>query len=195
VLTAAKPELSKRSGKAIAEVAASEVADLSSETAWSQAIMVRLGVYCRDLSCAKIEQGDHFSGLFISWCIRHAGFSEKEFPLFLAHRDYIRRGFRDVKFVFKAMPFHTTRPTRGDIVSFSREGQLSFSRLVHTSMSYKLESTICLKADRTGFNGAIGNWPEGKIDNYALETDKNGFLKQRDKFPLVSILRLRSDLE
>ncbi|MGO7532776.1 hypothetical protein [Rhizobium leguminosarum] len=191
----AKQTPSKHSPEAIAAVAGSEVEHLYNETPWSPAVMARLNTYCQELACAAVKQGDHFSGIFVSWCLRQAGFSAWEFPLFLAHRDYIRRGFRDERFVFKAMPFDAIRPARGDIISFSREGPLSFSRLVHTSNLFKLESTICLQANQTGLEGAIGNWPEGRIGRYALEMNESGYLKQRDEFQLVSILRLRSALE
>ncbi|MBX5161548.1 DUF2272 domain-containing protein [Rhizobium sp. NZLR8] len=194
-MATAKQTPSKHSSEAIAAVAESEVEDLSNETPWSPAVMARLNTYCHDLACAAVKQGDHFSGIFVSWCVRHAGFSQREFPLFLSHRCYIRRGFRDDKFVFKAVPFDAIRPARGDIISFSREGPLSFSRLVHTSNLFKLESAICLEVNHAGVDCAIGNWPEGRIGRYALEMNKSGYLKQRDEFQLVSILRLRSALE
>ncbi|TBD47128.1 DUF2272 domain-containing protein [Rhizobium ruizarguesonis] len=155
--------------------------------------MKRLLLYCRDLSYLPDEPRFHFSGIFISWCIRQAGFTEAEFPKTPAHCDYVRAGLRSDRssFAFKAVPYFSLRPERGDIITFCRDHPTDLANLGANAHFVPLESIICLNVTETTVVGAVANWPLGQIGYHFLALGRNGYLAQRSKNSLLSVMRIK----
>ena len=194
---AALPYLEKRrTPAAIAEVAQGEAERMSGQARWSPEFERRVAQYCKDLDYPQTLTRFHFSAVFISWCVRQAGFSNAEFPTTDAHRFYIRRGAKreDRAFAFRTFPFDSVQPEKGDIVSFSRSKHWTYERAVNSSGSLPAESAICLDMQDRVAKCVVANMPEGMTGFTSLNLASDGYLQQRMKYPYISILRLRTKI-
>src|SRR6266702_2839197 len=147
----------------------------------------RIESYGRSIGIVNIASfRQHYSAVFISWCMRKAGATEAEFPWRLNHSEYARFALQNAEHeegIVRARRFEVYAPQPGDIVHVSPDnGQVNFDRI--RAGRYNSESGIVIHIAPgtalivTGNQGTCGN-----VGAEELMLTDAGLLAQRAQNP------------
>jgi hypothetical protein len=154
----------------------------------------RIEFYGRSIGIADITSfREHYSAVFISWCMRTAGATEAEFPSQLSHSKYARFALRNAEIeqgVFRARRIETYAPEPGDIVHVNRDnGKVNFDRI--RVGGYFSESGIIVDIVPGKGLVVMGNQePCGNVGIEELALTDSGLLIQRGRNPFIAVIEV-----
>jgi hypothetical protein len=139
--------------------------------------------------------GTPWSAVFVSWCVRTAGATKKEFTFAASHSmfvfDAIQNRFKD-KGVFRAYDIDEVTPTVGDIIQNNRDGGKLTYKYASKHDSYASHSAIVIE---TGTDGqglyvlTVGGNESDAIRRKLVRLDAAGQIVQRPRNPFMSIIK------
>lgn len=141
-------------------------------------------------SCVTVP----WSAVFVSWCVKQAGATAAEFKFAQSHSKFVNKAISNTlqnTGVFKGRRINEYQPKIGDIIHNNRGGN-SFTYDYATNQdSYESHSAIVFEVgeDNTGrYALTIGGNEGDSIRVKEIRLDKNGFIKQRNTNPFISII-------
>jgi len=155
----------------------------------------RIEHYCHDLGLPVTQSvREHYSAVFISWCIRTAGASKGEFPAAVSHSQYARRcieAAKQAKGLFRARRMESYAPQPGDIVHVNRlDGTVNYDT-ASASEWYPAESGIVVELGESEAIIVMGNQePRGNVGTEKLPLTPSGLLVQRAEDPIICVIEV-----
>ncbi|MDB5578948.1 MAG: hypothetical protein JWR80_4124 [Bradyrhizobium sp.] len=154
----------------------------------------RIECYGRSIGIVDITTfQQHYSGVFISWCMRTAGASDAEFPSQLSHSKYAKFALRNAETeqgVIRARRIESYAPQPGDIIHVNRnDGDVKFD---HIKLGgYLSESGIAVDVVPGKALIVMGNQePCGNVGTEELALVDSGLLIQRDRNPIIAVIEV-----
>jgi hypothetical protein len=154
----------------------------------------RIECYGRSIGIMDITSfQQHYSAIFISWCMRTAGASEAEFPPQLSHSKYAQFAVRNAEIeqgVFRARRIEAYAPQLGDIVHVNRNnGKVKFDHILVGG--YFSESEIVVDIVPGKALIVMGNQePCGNVGTEELALTDSGLLIQKGRNPLIAVIEV-----
>jgi hypothetical protein len=154
----------------------------------------RIECYGRSIGIMDIASfQQHYSAVFISWCMRTAGASEAEFPPQLSHSKYAQFAVRNAETeqgVFRARRIEAYAPQPGDIVHVNRNnGKVKFDHILVGG--YFSESGIVVDIAPGKALIVMGNQePCGNVGTEELALTDSGLLIQRGRNPFIAVIEV-----
>jgi hypothetical protein len=154
----------------------------------------RIECYGRSIGIRNVASfRQHYSAVFISWCMRTAGASETEFPTELSHSKYAQFAVRNADIeqgVVWARRIEAYAPQPGDIVHVNRnDGKVTFDRIL--AGSYFSESGIVIDIAPGKALIVMGNQePCGNVGTKELALADSGLLIQRARNPFIAVIEV-----
>ena len=161
-----------------------------------RALEERIDVYCATVGIpATPLVKEHYSAVFISWCMRSAGASPAEFPAAAGHWQYAELSARNAENgtgLFWARQLQSYAPVLGDIIHFNRcGGTIDFNWIREGRGPYKGESGIVIELKERKVIVAIGNLePAGNVAISSFALAETGHVLQRAIDPFVCVIEV-----
>ncbi|MDH2351558.1 DUF2272 domain-containing protein [Bradyrhizobium sp. SSUT18] len=176
------------------QLARQESEALSGRCRGDQELEIRIESYGRSIGITDIASfQQHYSAVFISWCMRTAGASEAEFPTALSHSKYAQFAVQNAdaeQGAFQARRIEAYAPQLGDILHVNRNnGKVTFDRIL--AGSYFSESGIVIDIVPRKALIVMGNQePCGNVGTEELALADSGLLIQRGRNPLIAVIEV-----
>jgi hypothetical protein len=154
----------------------------------------RIVCYGRSIGIEDVASyQQHYSAVFISWCMRKAGASEAEFPPEISHWKYAQFSVRNAEMqqgVVRARCIEAYAPQSGDIVHVNRNnGKMRFDHIL--AGGYFSESGVVVDIVPGKARIVMGNQePCGNVGTEDLALADSGLLIQRDRNPLIAVIEV-----
>jgi hypothetical protein len=154
----------------------------------------RIECYGRSIGIMNVASfQQHYSAVFISWCMRTAGASESEFPTELSHSRYAQFAVRNSdaeQGVVRARRIEAYAPRLGDILHVNRNnGKVTFDRIL--AGGYFSESGIVIDIAPDKAFIVMGNQePCGNVGTEELALADSGLLIQRNRNSLIAVIEV-----
>ncbi|MDH2348709.1 DUF2272 domain-containing protein [Bradyrhizobium sp. SSUT77] len=167
---------------------------LSGRCRGDQELEDRIEYYGRSIGIVNVASfRQHYSAVFISWCMRTAGASEAEFPTELSHSKYAQFAVRNAdtaQGLVRARRIEIYAPQLGDILHVNRsDGKVTFDRIL--AGSYISESGVVIDIAPGKAFIVMGNQePCGNVGTEELDLAASGILVQRGRNPLVAVIEV-----
>lgn len=136
-----------------------------------------------------------WSAVFISWCIKTAGATEKEFFFSSAHSRFVHvaiENMREERGVFRAYPYQEIEPNLGDIIQYNRGNKSYDFEFAKNNKAYESHSAIVIEKG-TDINGnyilTIGGNESDTIGKKLIRLDKKWKIVERAINPYISIIQ------
>jgi hypothetical protein len=182
------------------QVALGEASLLTGKKRGDTMVTQRIRKYFLDLELTPPSRisTNHYSAVFISWCVRQAGVPESLFPAVYAHSDYVHAAIakNNEESAFRVLSVKNTPPRVGDMLNMNREGgTITLKDAEHTNAFYPSETAICVsrnKSLQSGYMTAVmANDANGNVSQARFSIQKDGCLIQPRDNRFICILRLR----
>lgn len=141
-------------------------------------------------SCVSVP----WSAVFVSWCVKQAGATAIEFKFAQSHSKFVNKAITNalqVTGVFRGRKISEYQPKIGDIIHNNRGGNTYTYDFAASHDSYESHSAIVIEVgeDNAGrYALTIGGNEGDSIRVKEIRLDKNGFIKQRNANPFISII-------
>jgi hypothetical protein len=178
----------------LVRLARQENAALPGRCRGDQELEDRIEYYGRSIGIMDIASfQQHYSAVFISWCMRTAGASEAEFPPELSHSKYAKFSLRNAdteQGVVRARRIEAYAPQPGDILHMNRNnGKVTFDRIL--AGGYFSESGVVIDIVSGKALIVMGNQePCGNVGTEELALADSGILIQRNRNPLIAVIEV-----
>jgi hypothetical protein len=154
----------------------------------------RIEFYGRSIGVVNVASfRQHYSAVFISWCMRKAGTTEVEFPWRLSHSEYAQFALQNAEHgegIVRARRIEIYPPQPGDIVHVNRDdGKVNFDRI--GAGEYHSESGIVIEIAAGKALIVMGNQePCGNVGAEELLLTDAGLLAQRARNPFIAVIEV-----
>jgi hypothetical protein len=154
----------------------------------------RIEFYGRSIGIVDVASfRQHYSAVFISWCMRKAGATEAEFPWRLSHSEYAQFALQNAEHaegMVRARRIEDYAPQPGDIVHVNRDnGKVNFDRI--RAGVYHSESGIVIDVAPGKALIVMGNQePCGNVGTEELALADSGLLIQRGWNPFIAVIEV-----
>jgi hypothetical protein len=178
----------------VVRLARQECESLPGRCRGDQELEDRIACHGRSIGIRDVASfQQHYSAVFISWCMRTAGISETEFPTELSHSKYAKFALRNAdteQGVVRARRIEAYAPQPGDIVHVNRNNRkVTFDRIL--SGSYFSESGIVVDVAPSKALIVMGNQePCGNVGTEELALAESGLLIQRERNPIIAVIEV-----
>jgi hypothetical protein len=155
----------------------------------------RIKCYGREVGIFDLSSyEEHYSAVFISWCMRKAGASPKEFPEQISHAKYAAFALRNAEAergLFRARRIEAYEPQPGDLIHMNRDGgQMNYDQVANNQY-YPAESGVVAEIGRGEAHIVLGNQlPCGNVGMETVALTKSGLLVQRPRDQLICIIEV-----
>ena len=133
--------------------------------------------------------------MFISWCVKRAGATKKEFKFAMAHSVFVNQAIKNAakgEGVFQGVEISTHPPEVGDIIQHNRGGASFDFAFAKTHSSYQSHSVIVIEegTDSDGrFAFCIGGNESDSIRRTTIRLDAGGFIKPRGGNSFIALVK------
>lgn len=141
-------------------------------------------------SCVTVP----WSAVFVSWCVKQAGATAVEFKFAQSHSKFVNKAITNTiqnTGVFRGRRITEYQPKIGDIIHNNRGGNSFTYDYAMNHDSFESHSAIVIEVgeDNNGkYALTIGGNEGDSIRVKEIRLDKNGFIKQRNTNPFISII-------
>lgn len=141
-------------------------------------------------SCVSVP----WSAVFISWCVKQAGATAKEFTFAPSHSVFVNKAIANAiknTGVFRGRKINEYQPKPGDIIQNNRGGSTYDYEYAKAHADYASHSAIVVEVGQDS-NGkyaiTIGGNEGDSVREKEIRLDKNGFIIQRKINPFIAII-------
>lgn len=154
--------------------------------------------YWTDLAFAFPGVASPWSAVFVSWCVRKAGASKKEFPGAIRHSEFVHWAIQNAAAqtgVFWGRDISTYAPQVGDIIQNNRKKGAKYTfKFASKNPKYESHSAIVVETgvDAKGrYALTIGGNESDSVRRTIVRLDISGFIIQRKAYPFIAIVENR----
>lgn len=151
--------------------------------------------YWRDLGFAFPGVGTPWSAVFVSWCVKTAGATKKEFPFSARHAAFVHWAIANAETnsgLFRALPVEACAPATGDIIQNNRGGNGFDYAHAAEHDDYESHTAIVVEtgADGSGrFAVTIGGNESDSVRRKRVALDARGYIVQRAIEPFICVIQ------
>lgn len=151
--------------------------------------------YWIDLGFSFPGVGVPWSAVFVSWCVKKAGATSKEFKFANAHSKFVYEAIKNAinnLGVFHAYDIDAYAPDVGDIIQNNRGGNEFDYNYAKTHRSYESHSAIVIEKgidSQGGYVLTVGGNESDSIRKKLIRLTPSGLIKQRELNPYISIIQ------
>jgi hypothetical protein len=159
----------------------------------------QIAIYWTSVQTTFPGTGTPWSGVFVSWCIKTAGATSKEFKFSSNHSVFTHWAAinaRDNTGLFRAYPFDQKVPEIGDILHNNQpKGTFTFKDVLNlkTGESFSSHSAIVVEKgiDAKGkpYIKTVGGNETQSVREKTVLLDSHGIIIKRDKQPFISLIK------
>jgi hypothetical protein len=142
-------------------------------------------------SCTEVP----WSAVFISWCVKQAGASKKDFKFANQHSVFVHQAIKNADAgtgVFHGFKFNAKVPAIGDIIQNNRlKNNFNFD-FARKNADYSSHSVIVIETGvdaQGGFAFCVGGNESDSVRRSIVRLDDKGFIKQRPGNSFISIIK------
>jgi lysozyme family protein len=164
----------------------------------------RIDVYCRGIGIAAPANISKFawSATFVSWCIKKAGATSREFTFSPTHAVFVRAAIANADAqigVFRARPIASYAPQVGDLIHRNRSGGTITYAEARTNSEYPSHSAIVVEVgeDQAGrYAMTVGGNEHDSIRMTRVALNGAGMVAQKAGNPFICVVQdLKIDAE
>ena len=150
--------------------------------------------YWTDLDFTFPGVGTAWSAVFVSWCVRKAGASKKEFKSAFRHSEFVHWAIQNANAgtgLFRGQDIVAYAPKVGDIIQNNRGKNKFTFKFAGKNSKYESHSAIVVEVgeDATGrYALTIGGNESDSVRRTVVRLDSNGFIRQRKVFPYIAVI-------
>jgi hypothetical protein len=151
--------------------------------------------YWRDLGFAFPGVGEAWSAVFVSWCVKTAGATRREFRFSARHAEFVQWAIGNAETgtgLFRAQPIESCVPATGDIIQNNRGGNSFGYGHAAEHDDYPSHSAIVVEtgADASGrYAVTIGGNESDSIRRKRVALDSRGYIVQRAIEPFICVVQ------
>jgi lysozyme family protein len=157
----------------------------------------RIDTYCRDIGIAPPANISKFawSATFVSWCIKKAGATAREFTFSPAHAVFVRAAIANADAgigVFRARPIGSYAPQVGDLIHRNRSGGTITYADARTNSEYPSHSAIVVETgeDQVGrYAMTVGGNEHDSIRTTRVALNGAGMVVQKRSNPFICVVQ------
>lgn len=177
-------------------VATKEFEDFHRLDEQDQALLSRINLYCDAIGVPRPPSiGDFpWSAVFISWCFKTAGATEKEFAFSETHAVFVKAAIANADAesgVFRARKIDAYKPKVGDLIHRNREGGKITYAQARSRSDYASHSAIVVDLVKSGssrFAVTIGGNEGNSIRQQRVRLTPTGFVQQTASNPYIAVV-------
>jgi hypothetical protein len=136
-----------------------------------------------------------WSAVFVSWCVKQAGATKKEFEFSKAHSVFVHKAIQNAlngEGVFHGLDISAHAPNVGDIIQHNRGGKKFDFAHARKNKNYFSHSVIVVEVgeDTKGrFAFCIGGNESDSIRRTVVRLTPQGFVRQRENNPFICVIK------
>jgi hypothetical protein len=153
--------------------------------------------YWRDLGLAFPGVGTAWSAVFVSWCIRSAGATKRDFKFSARHAVFVNWAITNAETRqgrFHGLPISECVPTIGDLIQYNREGNAFGFEHAAAHDDYPSHTAIVVeegKDSRGRFVMTIGGNESDTVGRKRVALSPDGLIVQRAANPYIAVVQSR----
>jgi hypothetical protein len=151
--------------------------------------------YWRDLGLGFPGVKEPWSAVFVSWCVKTAGATKKEFRFSARHAEFVHWAIGNAEAntgLFRAHPIESCAPATGDIIQNNRDGNSFDYAHAAEHDDYASHSAIVVETgtDASGrFAVTIGGNESDSVRRKRVALDQRGYIAQRAIEPFICVIQ------
>jgi hypothetical protein len=177
----------------LAAVARSEHAAYGGVDEDDEPLRGRIQYYYRELGFPFQSVEVAWSAVFVSFCVREAGATEREFRFAMRHSEFVYEAINRPG-AFEGHPIEARAVNVGDIVHHNRRGTRFDFEHARRNAGYLSHSAIVVERgedERGKFALTIGGNEGDSVRRKRVRLNADGTIAQRDRDPFIALLKCR----
>jgi hypothetical protein len=183
--------------KALVQTSTGEYADFHGYDENDPPLAKRIETYWTSVGTKFPGVSTPWSAVFVSWCMKTAGTTKKEFLFAAAHAKFVNWAISNAETqtgLFRAYPITECAPTLGDLIQNNRAGNKFSYDYAASHDSYPSHSAIVVALGQDGqgrFATTIGGneGAPGSVGRKRVSLDEDGMIIQRAGSPYICVVQ------